>query len=352
MNRVPTIRGDASIEEVRDACQSFRVTALALEAETTRSVVGQSVVVRETIIALLAGGHVLLEGLPGLGKTLLVRTLSDALGLSFARIQCTPDLMPADITGTNIVMDDPVTSRRVIGFRSGPIFHQLLLVDEVNRATPKSQSALLEAMQERQVSVGGETRPLPTPFFVMATQNPIEQEGTYPLPEAQLDRFMLKVLVPAVTRETLQQVLARTTTAADPVVSRVLDADGIASAIALAKWIAVAPHVADFAIRLVLSTHPGGDHSPKGFDRWIVTGASPRAVQALVSCAKVRALLDGRFAIGTDDIAALAPACLRHRIVRSFEAEADGRSTDSIIADLLQRVDRGVVAHTVAGVHA
>ncbi len=335
-----SMKAPMSEDDVRTACESFRETAARLQAQTEQAVVGQSAVVRDVLIALLAGGHVLLEGMPGLGKTLLVRTLGQALSLSFGRIQCTPDIMPADITGTIVIAEDPATHRRQQVFRTGPIFHQLVLVDEINRATPKSQSALLEAMQERQVSAGGETRSVPRPFFVLATQNPIEQEGTYPLPEAQLDRFLLKVLVPGVDREALREVLDRTTSHVGPEVTPVLDAAGIDAAMALARQVAVAPHVEDYAIRLVLATHPDGEHCPPPLRRFIAAGASPRALQAMVSTAKVRALLDGRHAVGTVDVAAMAKASLRHRIARSFEAEAEGRTVDALIDSLLAMVPR------------
>ncbi|MDA0802618.1 MAG: AAA family ATPase [Planctomycetota bacterium] len=334
------VPASASDAEVRAACHEFRQVAGRLRAQAEHVVVGQGAVVREVLIALLSGGHVLLEGMPGLGKTLLVRTLAQALSLTFGRIQCTPDLMPADITGTTVIAEDPNTHRRRQHFRTGPIFHQILLVDEINRATPKSQSALLEAMQEHQVTAGSETRRLPEPFFVLATQNPIEQEGTYPLPEAQLDRFLMKVLVPGVTLAGLNAVLSKTTTASTPEVKPVLDERGIARAMALARQVAVAAHVRDFAIRLVMATRPDGAECPERLRRFIAVGASPRALQALVCAARVRALFDGRHAISTVDIAAMARPCLRHRLARSFEAEAEGRTVDAIIDALVAQVPR------------
>jgi MoxR-like ATPase len=329
-----------SVESVRDACASFRHVADALRTAIGRTVIGQQDAVEQVLMALLANGHVLLEGVPGLGKTLLVKALGAALGLNFARIQCTPDLMPADVLGTHIVVDDEAGGGRSMRFRPGPIFAQILLVDEINRATPKSQSALLEAMQERRVTVGGETRDLPSPFLVLATQNPIEQEGTYPLPEAQLDRFLLKVTVPYVSREELVAILERTTGGATPVHPPVLGTAGIAAAQRLARMVLVAPHVQDYAIRLVLATHPGGPDCPTDLASLITIGASPRAAQALLSCAKVRALFAGRASVGTSDIAAIAHAALRHRVMRSFEAEAGGIAVDAIIDRALAHVPR------------
>ena len=323
----------------RERCAAFREVADRLRAAVGERLVGQRAVVDQCLWALFAGGHVLLEGVPGLGKTLLVRTLGDAMRLAFARIQFTPDLMPADIVGTQILVDDE-HGRRAMRFRPGPVFTQLLLADEVNRASPKSQSALLEAMQERSVTVGGETHRLQSPFLVLATQNPVEQEGTYPLPEAQLDRFLLKVTVPAVEREDLMEILRRTTAAAQPAVEPVLDAARIAQAQRLARRIVVADPVQDYVIRLVLATHPGGDWADRDAAREIAVGASPRAAQAIVSCAKVRALLDGRFHVSVGDVHAVAPAALRHRVVPSFEALADGLDADAVVAGILARLPR------------
>ncbi|MFM1882690.1 MAG: hypothetical protein RJA05_1099 [Planctomycetota bacterium] len=339
----PVPDAPSTIEEVRAAAAAFGQTVLAMRQEVGRVLVGQQAVVDECLVALLADGHVLLEGVPGLGKTLLVRTLGQILGLRFSRIQFTPDLMPADITGTQIVVEDAASGNREIQFRAGPIFAQVVLADEINRATPKAQSALLEAMQERSVTVGGRTMHLERPFFVLATQNPIEQEGTYPLPEAQLDRFLLKVRVPAVDQATLNEVLVRTTTGQVPQARQLLDAHAILAAQRLARQVAMAPHVQDYAIRLVLGTHPRGAFSDRWIDRWIAFGASPRAAQALVSCAKVRALLDGRFAVSCDDLRAIAPAALRHRVVPSFEAEADATSVDRIVEHVIGRTPTEVV---------
>ncbi len=329
-----------TVESVRKACADFRLVADRLRQEIGRVLVGQAEVVGQVLIALFADGHVLLEGVPGLGKTLLVRTLGQALGLKFSRIQFTPDLMPADILGTQIVVDDPLTGQRDFKFRQGPIFAQILLADEINRASPKSQSALLEAMQERSVTVGGETRRLERPFLVLATQNPIEQEGTYPLPEAQLDRFLLKIIINYAQRDDLAKIIDRTTgsIAADAQTKAVLTAAEIAEAQKLVRVVLVAPHVQDYAVRLVLATHPGGEWGVPELERMIVVGSSPRGAQSLILAAKVRAILAGRCAVSTQDIAALACAALRHRIVRSFEAEAAGLTCDGIISEIVRLV--------------
>ncbi len=315
--------------------QSFRQTYSTLRDEIGKVIVGHDEIVEGTLISLFAGGHILLEGVPGLGKTLLVRTLSEVLDLSFNRIQFTPDLMPADILGTNLVNETP-EGRREFQFQRGPIFAHLVLADEINRATPKTQSALLEAMQEKQVTAGGEIRKLAEPFFVLATQNPIDQEGTYPLPEAQLDRFLLKVVVPYASRADLTEILARTTapTAARFEVRQVITAQEIAFAQALARCVLVAPHVQDFAVRIVLATHPS-DAASDFTNRMVSVGSSPRGAQGLVASARVRALLRGRSHASTQDIAAVSRSVLRHRIARSFEAEAAGVTTDDIIEGLL-----------------
>jgi MoxR-like ATPase len=314
--------------------QDFRSTVDAIRAEVNKIIVGQDDVVRHVLIGILSGGHVLLEGVPGLGKTMLIRTLGRALALDFSRIQFTPDLMPADITGTEI-MEDSEDGRRAFRFQRGPVFANLILADEINRATPKTQSALLEAMQEHTVTVANATYPLPAPFFVLATQNPIEQEGTYPLPEAQLDRFMFKVNVPFPSPQQLTEILNRTTGGDEPAISAVAQAGQLIAMQALARQVPVPTPVSDFASRLVVSTHPGQSLN-ESVNRYIRYGASPRGGQALIIGAKVLALFEGRLNASFDDIIALAPAALRHRLILNFEGQAAGISPDDIIADLLQ----------------
>jgi MoxR-like ATPase len=326
------------IESVKKSCAAFRVVFDRLQGEIGKIIVGQEEVVRQTLVALFADGHVLLEGVPGLGKTLLVRTLGQVLTLPFSRIQFTPDLMPADISGTSVVIENPQTGRREFSFRPGPIFEQLILADEINRATPKSQSALLEAMQEKSVTVGGRTHQLNRPFLVMATQNPIEQEGTYALPEAQLDRFLLKILVPYTTRGEMNEIVGQTTRVDVSSVQQVFDGEGIIQAQRLARRVVVAEHVQDYAIRLVLATHPGGPHALKSMSRYLHVGVSPRGAQALITAAKVLAITEGRYAIAFRDIQYIARAALRHRIIRSFEAEADGVTTDDLVGTLLEEL--------------
>ncbi len=320
----------------------FREAYARLRAEIGRVMVGQEAIVDGTLTAILAGGHVLLEGVPGLGKTLLVRTLGEVLDLSFSRIQFTPDLMPADILGTNLVMESP-DGRRRFEFQRGPVFAHLVLADEVNRATPKTQSAMLEAMQERQVTAGGEVRPLPQPFFVLATQNPIDQEGTYPLPEAQLDRFFFKLIVGYPTRDELTEVLNRTTEGEKVVPSHVLDSEGLKALQHLVREVPIATHVKDYAVRLVLATHPKTDTAVPITNQYLRFGSSPRGAQVLILAAKVRALTQGRFNVSFDDIAAMAPAALRHRLIPNFEADAEGVTTDLIVTQVLTDVPRDVV---------
>jgi MoxR-like ATPase len=325
--------------ETQQAIESFRNTYAALRAEIAKVIVGHDAVVEGTLIALFAHGHVLLEGVPGLGKTLLVRTLSEVLDLSFNRIQFTPDLMPADILGTNIVME-AAGGRRQFEFQSGPIFAHLILADEINRATPKTQSALLEAMQEHQVTAGGQLRKLAEPFFVMATQNPIDQEGTYPLPEAQLDRFFFKILVGYPSGEELTEVLTRTTAGERLSVQKILTGETLCQLIGLVREVPVASHVKDYAVRLVLATHPKTETAAPIASQYLRFGSSPRGGQTLVLAGKVRALIQGRFNVSFDDIEAVAPPALRHRLILNFEAEAEGVTTEHIIAQVLKDVPK------------
>jgi MoxR-like ATPase len=293
--------------------------------------------VEHVLTALLAGGHVLLEGVPGLGKTLLVRTLSDTLDLQFSRIQFTPDLMPADISGTTLLVEDSETGRRFFQFEPGPIFANIVLADEINRATPKTQSALLEAMQEQGVTVAGKRHSLAQPFFVLATQNPIEMEGTYPLPEAQLDRFLFKLVVLSPTLADLSAIVDRTTGTGTPEATRVLTGEDILAMRAVAREVPIASHVREFAVRLVLSTHPSSEAAPDPVRQFVRFGASPRGAQALVLAGKIRALLDGRYSVAYEDIQAVAAPALRHRIILNYEGEAEAVSTDAIVAAALEK---------------
>jgi MoxR-like ATPase len=317
------------------ALQEFANGAQQLETAVQTVVIGQSEVVRETVIALLAGGHVLLEGVPGLGKTLLVRTLAAALDLSFSRVQFTPDLMPADITGTTILREDE-HGRRSFAFQTGPVFANLVLADEVNRATPKTQSALLEAMQEHTVTVGNDTHGLPLPFFVLATQNPLEMEGTYPLPEAQLDRFLLKILVPFPRGDTLLSIV-QTTLVPAVTPSAVLDGRRLDSMIQTARAVPIATPIARYAVAVIEATHPEWSEI-EAVQRFVRAGASPRGLQALVTCAQVRALLEGRYNVAVSDIQALARPTLRHRILLNFDGQAEGLKSEAIIDAVLDAV--------------
>jgi MoxR-like ATPase len=309
-----------------------------LEREVHKVIVGHDEIVDQVLVALFAGGHVLLEGVPGLGKTLLVRTLAGCLDLSFSRIQFTPDLMPADIIGTNIIVED-ADGRRHFQFERGPVFAHILLADEVNRATPKTQSALLEAMQESSATVAGVTHRLPPPFFVLATQNPIEMEGTYPLPEAQLDRFLFKLRVRYPALEQLNEIIERTTTSHDPVVQPVMTGSETLAARELVREVPIAGHVRQFAATLVMATHPHWEESPDITRRYIRYGASPRAAQALVLGAKVLALRAGRFAVSVDDVKTIALPVLRHRVILNFEGEAEGIEADRLLSEVLEAVE-------------
>ena len=326
-----------------DQIALFRNAYEALRAEIGKVIVGHHEIVEGTLQAIFGGGHVLLEGVPGLGKTLLVRTLSEVLDMSFNRIQFTPDLMPADILGTNIVME-VADGRREFQYQRGPIFAHLVLADEINRATPKTQSAMLEAMQEKSVTAGGEIRKLAEPFFVLATQNPIDQEGTYPLPEAQLDRFFFKLIVGYPTGEELTEVLTRTTEGARPELARVLTKEQVIELQKLARQVPVASHVKDYAVRLVLASHPKTETAAPIANQYLLFGSSPLGGQTLLLAAKVRALTRGRFNVSFEDIQTVALAALRHRLILNFEAEAEGITTDHVIAQILKDVPRDVAA--------
>ena len=334
-----------SPQQAAAAAERFRTDFKAVRAQIARVFVGQTDLVDDVLTCLFVGGHVLLEGVPGIGKTLLVRTLAESVSLSFGRVQFTPDLMPADITGTTIVAESEAADgkrERRFAFQPGPIFAQIVLADEINRATPKTQSALLEAMQERSVTVGGISHRLPEPFLVLATQNPIEQEGTYPLPEAQLDRFFFKLISRSPTREELATILNRTTGASQAKADACLDAATLLSYQRLIRMVDITPSIQDYAIRMVLGTHPGasGGLSTPQINKYVRLGASPRAAQTLILAAKCRAMLDGRFAVGTDDIRAAALPALRHRLILNFEAHAEGITTDVLVTGLAQTLPR------------
>jgi len=328
-----------SQEEAQRQAARFRQLIADLKAEVGKVIVGMETVVENTLIALVAGGHVLLEGVPGLGKTMLVRTLADALDLKFARIQFTPDLMPADITGTTVLWEKP-SGEREFRFEPGPIFANVVLADEINRATPKTQSALLEAMQEHSVTVAGTSRLLDEPFLVFATQNPIEMEGTYPLPEAQVDRFLFKVKVDYPSLAELHEIMDRTTGHESPQARKVASREDILGLGALARQVPVADHVQDFALRLVLATHPDQEQAPESVSQFVRYGASPRGGQALILSGKVRALIHERFNVAMEDIRASAAPSLRHRMVLNFEGLAEEVDPDDLIAEATANVER------------
>lgn len=329
--------------DIKAKAAEFREQFRKLREEIHRVIVGHDAIVDGVLSCMFVGGNCLLEGVPGLGKTMLVRTLATVLDLEFSRVQFTPDLMPADIIGTNIIREDERGNRALV-FQPGPLFAQIILADEINRATPKTQSALLEAMQEHSITVGGTTHRMKEPFFVLATQNPLEMEGTYPLPEAQLDRFMMKLNVEYSTREQLTEVVTRTTEGIRVEANKIMDGEGINEWRRLVREVIVAPQVKDYAVRTVLATHPKGEWAAPITNRFVRYGASPRAAQALILGAKVRALLDGRYNVAFEDIEAVLAPCLRHRLILNFEGEAEGVTADLVISEMMKNVPRTLEA--------
>ena len=317
--------------------KKFVAEIARLREEVAKMIVGQTNIVEGVITCLLANGHALLEGVPGLGKTMLVRTLAEAVSLDYSRIQFTPDLMPADIVGTNMIQEDETGAKKYV-FQQGPVFCNILLADEINRATPKTQSALLEAMQEKSVTVANDTYKLPPPFIVLATQNPLEMEGTYPLPEAQLDRFMFKLMVTFPSRADMHDILDRTTRSETPKVEPVIDGPKILELRELVRQVPVAQQVQDYAIRVLEATHMNTAEALPVTKKYLRFGSSPRGAQSMLLGAKIKALLDGRFSASCEDIRAVAPACLRHRLILNFEGEAEGVGTDDIIGEILNLV--------------
>ncbi|MEN9579964.1 MAG: hypothetical protein RJA70_2973 [Pseudomonadota bacterium] len=324
-------------EKAKREVAEFQQRIGELREQIGRVIVGNREVVDGVLTCMLAGSHALLEGVPGLGKTMLVRTLADAMNLNFSRIQFTPDLMPADIIGTTVI-DESASGKPAFEFRKGPLFANIVLADEINRATPKTQSALLEAMQEHRVTVGRTTHELAQPYFVLATQNPLEMEGTYPLPEAQLDRFFFKLQVPFPTREELHTILDRTTSDHQASVTPTLNAADVLALQKLVRTVPVANHVKDYAVRLVLATHPSDETAPDTVKRFVSTGASPRGAQALLLASKIFALFEGRFAASIDDIKRAALPALRHRVLLNFEGEAEGVTTDQVLTAVLAKL--------------
>ena len=328
---------DPNPDAARADAQRFRDTYESIRAEVSRRMVGQTDVIEGVLTALLAGGHVLLEGVPGLGKTMLVASLGEALKLSFSRIQFTPDMMPADVRGTSVLVETGGGGHE-LQFEEGPIVANLVLADEINRATPKTQSALLEAMQERQLTVGRRTSKLEEPFCVMATQNPVEQEGTYPLPEAQLDRFLFKLVVGYPEEGDYREILRRTTGESEVELASVSSAEAINEMRRTVRQVPVPEHAEDYAIRLVMGTQPGSAYAPELVNRYVSLGSSPRGAQALLLGAKVKALLAGRFAVATEDIAAVALPVLRHRVLLGFEGLSEGVTTDQVVDEVLSKL--------------
>lgn len=321
-----------------ERAQEFFGAFQTLKAEVQKVIVGHDDVITHVLVSLFAGGHVLLEGVPGLGKTLLIKTLAEGLELSFSRIQFTPDLMPADVIGTNMIVED-AAGRKHFQFQKGPIFGHILLADEVNRATPKTQSALLEGMQEGAVTVSGVSNPLPAPFFVLATQNPIEMEGTYPLPEAQLDRFLLKIRVQYPALEELNEIIDRTTRPREARVHRIMSGPAVLAYRELVREVPVASHVRELASLIVLATHPQWEHAPEATRRFVRYGSSPRGAQALILGAKVRALAEGRYNVSVEDLRAMTLPALRHRIILNFEGEAEGVDIDDLIGQVVRSAE-------------
>lgn len=316
----------------------FQKNFQRVKSEISKVIVGNEAIIDGVLICLLASGHALLEGVPGLGKTLLVRTLSQAISLKFARVQFTPDLMPADITGTNILVEGS-TGQKEFKFQPGPVFANIVLADEINRATPKTQSAMLEAMQEHNVTVAGIRHTLHEPFFVLATQNPIEMEGTYPLPEAQLDRFLFKLLVKSPTFEDMSVIVDRTTGVAAPPIGQVLDGETILQMRQLAREVPISPSVREYAIRVVLGTHPDNENAPDPVKQFVRFGSSPRGAQAVVMTAKIKALLAGRYNVAVEDVASVALPALRHRLIMNFEGEAEGIAPDTLVEAILEKAN-------------
>ncbi len=329
-------------EQLKQELDRFRQDFSNLRREVGKVIVGQDRIVEGVLMGLISGGHILLEGVPGLGKTLLVRTLASVLHAKFSRIQFTPDLMPADIIGTNVMLDSQGGGARSFQFERGPVFSNILLADEVNRATPKTQSALLEAMQEKSVTVGGISHKLDGLFFVMATQNPLEMEmeGTYPLPEAQLDRFFFKLLVPFPSTQDIEMILNRTTDVETPEANRLMETDRVIEMSRLARRIPISDEVRRFAIHTVMGSHPDHELASPMTKKFVRYGSSPRGAQAIILAAKINAILDSRYHVATDDIRAVAANCLRHRILLNFEGQAEDIKTDDIVENILQNIGK------------